>query len=100
MLRVKALLMDDLFNQMNQIRKMGDLAKLIGALPGGDRMMAQQGGVDDSSMGKIEAIIHWWLKKNVRQPKIINGQRRRRISAGSGRSSGSQSAYSPVGRCE
>ncbi len=35
--------MDDLLNQMNQIRKMGGLAKLISALPGGDRMMAQQG---------------------------------------------------------
>ena len=78
--------MDDLLNQMNQIRKMGGLAKLIGALPGGDRMMAQQGGVDDSSMGKIEAIIHSMNKEERARPKIINGQRRRRISMGSGRS--------------
>ena len=78
--------MDDLLNQMNQIRKMGGLAKLIGALPGGDRMMAQQGGVDDSSMGKIEAIIHSMTKEERARPKIINGQRRRRISMGSGRS--------------
>lgn len=78
--------MDDLLNQMNQIRKMGGLAKLISALPGGDRMMAQQGGVDDSSMGKIEAIIHSMTKEERARPKIINGQRRRRISMGSGRS--------------
>ena len=78
--------MDDLLNQMNQIRKMGGLAKLIGALPGGDRMMAQQGGVDDSSMGKIEAIIRSMTKEERMRPKIINGQRRRRISMGSGRS--------------
>lgn len=78
--------MDDLLNQMNQIRKMGGLAKLIGALPGGDRMMVQQGGVDDSSMGKIEAIIHSMTKEERARPKIINGQRRRRISMGSGRS--------------
>ena len=78
--------MDDLLNQMNQIRKMGGLAKLIGALPGGDRMMAQQGGVDDSSMAKIEAMIHSMTKEERARPKIINGQRRRRISMGSGRS--------------
>ncbi len=77
--------MDDLLNQMQQIRKMGGLAKLISALPGGDRLMAQQGGLDDSSLGRIEAIIHSMTREERLRPKIINGQRRRRISAGSGR---------------
>lgn len=77
--------MDDLLAQMQQIRKMGGLAKLIGALPGGDRLMSQQGGLDDSSLGRIEAIIHSMTKEERMRPKIINGQRRRRISNGSGR---------------
>ena len=77
--------MDDLLAQMQQIRKMGGLAKLIGALPGGDRLMSQQGGLDDSSLGRIEAIIHSMTKEECMRPKIINGQRRRRISDGSGR---------------
>lgn len=77
--------MDDLLAQMQQIRKMGGLAKLIGALPGGDRLMSQQGGLDDSSLGRIEAIIHSMTKEERMRPKIINGQRRRRISVGSGR---------------
>ena len=77
--------MDDLLTQMQQIRKMGGLAKLIGALPGGDRLMSQQGGLDDSSLGRIEAIIHSMTKEERMRPKIINGQRRRRISDGSGR---------------
>lgn len=77
--------MDDLLAQMQQIRKMGGLAKLIGALPGGDRLMSQQGGLDDSSLGCIEAIIHSMTKEERMRPKIINGQRRRRISDGSGR---------------
>ena len=77
--------MDDLLAQMQQIRKMGGLAKLIGALPGGDRLMSQQGGLDDSSLGRIEAIIHSMTKEERMRPKIINGQRRRRISDGSGR---------------
>lgn len=77
--------MDDLLAQMQQIRKMGGLAKLIGALPGGDRLISQQGGLDDSSLGRIEAIIHSMTKEERMRPKIINGQRRRRISDGSGR---------------
>ena len=77
--------MDDLLAQMQQIRKMGGLAKLIGVLPGGDRLMYQQGGLDDSSLGRIEAIIHSMTKEERMRPKIINGQRRRRISDGSGR---------------
>jgi signal recognition particle subunit SRP54 len=78
--------MDDLLNQMQQIRKMGGLAKIISALPGGERAMAQQGGVDESSLGRIEAMIHSMTKEERARPKIINGQRRKRIAAGSGRS--------------
>ena len=47
--------------------------------------MSQQGGLDDSSLGRIEAIIHSMTKEERMRPKIINGQRRRRISDGSGR---------------
>jgi len=78
--------MDDLLNQMQQIKKMGGLAKIISALPGGERAMAQQGGVDESSIGRIEAMIHSMTKEERARPKIINGQRRKRIAAGSGRS--------------
>lgn len=78
--------MDDLLGQMQQIRKMGGLAKIISALPGGERAMAQQGGVDESSLGRIEAMIHSMTKEERARPKIINGQRRKRIAAGSGRS--------------
>ena len=78
--------MDDLLGQMQQIRKMGGLAKIISALPGGERAMAQQGGVDESSLGRIEAIIRSMTKEERARPKIINGQRRKRIAAGSGRS--------------
>ena len=78
--------MDDLLAQMQQIRRMGGLTKIISALPGGDRALAQQGGVDESSLTRIEAIIHSMTKEERARPKIINGQRRKRIAAGSGRS--------------
>ncbi|MDI9591401.1 MAG: signal recognition particle protein [Acidobacteriota bacterium] len=78
--------MDDMLAQMQQIRKMGGLNKLIGMLPGGERAIAQQGGtLDEQQIGRIEAMIHSMTKQERLDPKKINGQRRRRIAAGSGR---------------
>jgi len=79
--------MDDMLDQMNQIRKMGGLSKLVGMIPGGDRAMAQMGGnLDESQITRIEAMIRSMTPEERRQPKKINGQRRKRIAAGSGRS--------------
>ena len=79
--------MDDMLDQMNQIRKMGGLSKLIGMIPGGDRALAQMGGnLDESQITRIEAMIRSMTPEERRQPKKINGQRRKRIAAGSGRS--------------
>ncbi|MCH3943950.1 MAG: signal recognition particle protein [Atopobiaceae bacterium] len=79
--------MDDMLDQMRQIRKMGGLTKLIGMIPNGERMLAQSGGaLDDSQLTRIEAIIHSMTKDERSRPKTINGQRRKRIAAGSGRS--------------
>ena len=79
--------MDDLLSQMQQIRKMGGLQKIIGMIPGMERAMAQNpaANVDDSQMVRIEAIIHSMTKEERARPKIINGQRRKRIAQGSGR---------------
>ena len=79
--------MDDLLSQMQQIRKMGGLQKIIGMIPGMERAMAQNpaANVDDSQMVRIEAIIRSMTKEERARPKIINGQRRKRIAAGSGR---------------
>ena len=79
--------MDDMLDQMNQIRKMGGLSKLIGMIPGGDRALAQMGGnLDESQITRIEAMIRSMTPEERRQSKKINGQRRKRIAAGSGRS--------------
>ncbi len=79
--------MDDLLSQMQQIRKMGGLQKLMGMIPGMERAMAQApGAMDESQMTRMEAIIRSMTKEERARPKIINGQRRRRIAQGSGRS--------------
>ncbi len=77
--------MDDLLAQMQQVRKMGGLTKIIGALPGGERALAQQGGInDEKALKQVESIIQSMTKEERARPKIINGQRRRRIAQGSG----------------
>lgn len=79
--------MDDMLAQMQQIRKMGGLKKLLGALPGGERAMQQAGAnVSDEQITKVEAMIRSMTKDERARPKTINGQRRKRIAAGSGRS--------------
>ncbi|WP_373576630.1 signal recognition particle protein [Parafannyhessea umbonata] len=79
--------MDDMLTQMQQIRKMGGLKKILASLPGGERALEQAGGaVSDEKITRIEAMIHSMTKQERAKPKTINGQRRKRIAKGSGRS--------------
>lgn len=77
--------MDDMLAQMQQIRKMGGVKKLIGMLPGMERAAQQQGAnVSDSQLTLIESMIHSMTKEERRNPRIIDGRRRKRIALGSG----------------
>lgn len=79
--------MDDMLAQMQSIRKMGGLSKIISMLPNGERMMQQSGAnVDESQLTRIEAMIRSMTSEERAKPKTINGQRRARIARGSGRS--------------
>jgi signal recognition particle subunit SRP54 len=79
--------MDDMLSQMQSIRKMGGLSKIISMLPNGERMMQQSGAnVDESQLTRIEAMIRSMTSEERAKPKTINGQRRARIARGSGRS--------------
>jgi signal recognition particle subunit SRP54 len=77
--------MDDMLSQMQQIRKMGGLKKLMGMIPGAERMAAQtNANLDESQITKVEAMIRSMTPEERARPKKINGQRRRRIADGSG----------------
>ncbi len=77
--------MTDLLDQMKQIRKMGPLKQIIGMLPGvGDKI--NDADIDDSQMGRIEAIILSMTPAERAKPSIIDPKRKRRIAAGSGNS--------------
>ncbi len=75
--------LDDFYEQMQQIKKMGSLRDLIGMIPGMGKAMKGI-DIDEGAMGRLEAIITSMTKEERRQPHIINGSRRRRIANGSG----------------
>lgn len=68
---------------MKQIRKMGGLASLVSALPGGDKLVAD-GKVDEKEIARIEAIIRSMTIEERQKPQVINGSRRARIAKGAG----------------
>ncbi len=75
--------LNDFLDMNRQVRKMGGIGKLVSALPGGDRMMAQ-GQVDENALEEMEVIINSMTKAEREKPDIINGSRRARIAAGAG----------------
>lgn len=78
--------MDDMLSQLNQVRKMGGMRKLAGMIPGVDRAISQSGAnVSDEQIIPIEAMIRSMTKEERAKPRLINGQRRKRIAQGSGR---------------
>ena len=77
--------LEDFLDQMQQVRKMGPLQNLIGMMPGLPKE-ARQAEVDESQLGRIEAIIRSMTPEERRNPAVINGSRRLRIARGSGTS--------------
>ncbi len=78
--------LEDFLEQMQQVKKMGSLGDLMKKMPGMGKLMDQGFDVDDSQLKYFEAIIYSMTPYERRNPKLINGSRRRRIAAGSGTS--------------
>jgi signal recognition particle subunit SRP54 len=77
--------MDDMLSQLQQVRKMGGMRKIASMLPGVDRAISQSGAnVSDEQLIPVEAMIRSMTKEERAKPRIINGQRRKRIAQGSG----------------
>jgi len=74
---------DDFLKQMQSMKKMGGIKDLMKLVPGMGRAMAGM-DIDDKEITRIEAIVHSMTKEERRDPDIIDGSRRRRISRGSG----------------
>ena len=76
--------LEDFLSQMQAVRKMGSLSKLVGMLPGMGEMKAQLDQVDDRELDRASAIIQSMTPSERRDPKVLNASRRLRIANGSG----------------
>ena len=78
--------LDDLAAQLRQLRRMGGMGGIMGMLPGIGKIKKQldAANIDESIIKRQEAILSSMTKSERKNPKLINGSRRRRIAAGSG----------------
>ncbi len=77
--------MNDLLEQMAQVKKMGPIKQIVSMLPGvGDKINDEQLDEGEKQMVRTEAIIRSMTKQERENPKIINPSRKRRIASGSG----------------
>jgi signal recognition particle subunit SRP54 len=77
---------EDLLEQLKSIQRMGPMGDLVKMIPGLSRMLPADINIDERQFKRIEAMISSMTNKERRNPKLIDGQRRRRIAAGSGTS--------------
>ena len=75
---------DDFMEQIQQIKKMGNMKDLLGMIPGMGKAMKNV-DIDDDAFKHIEAMINSMTLSERQNPDIINGSRRKRIATGAGR---------------
>ena len=76
--------LEDFLVQMQAMKNMGSMKKMLGMLPGMGQMREQLENFDEREVDRIEAIVRSMTPGERRAPKIINGSRRARIARGSG----------------
>ncbi|MFT3877720.1 MAG: signal recognition particle protein [Propioniciclava sp.] len=76
--------LDDFLQQMQAVRKMGPLSKILGMMPGMGQMKDAINNIDEREIDRIEAIIYSMTPAERAKPEILNGSRRSRIARGSG----------------
>jgi signal recognition particle subunit SRP54 len=84
-LRKNQFTFEDFLDQLRMIKKMGSLRDLLGMIPGMDKAMRGV-EIDERAFGRVEAVILSMTFEERRNPKLLNGSRRRRIASGSGTS--------------
>ncbi len=77
---------EDFLSAMQQMKRLGPISKIMGMMPGMQELQKQ---VDpnqmDAQLKVVEAIIYSMTPKERRNPRLLNGSRKRRIATGSGR---------------
>lgn len=85
--RTSSFTFDDFLEQLDQVKQMGPLDEILKMLPGANKIKGLENAkVDESQMGRVEAIIYSMTKQEKTTPEIINANRKKRIARGSGTS--------------
>lgn len=82
--RKNRLTLQDYYEQLQQIRGMGDLSQIAGMLPGGMGKQLQGATVDEKELSHTEAIILSMTPLERENPQILAASRKKRIAAGCG----------------
>ena len=83
-LRKNRFTLEDYYEQICQIRGMGDLSQLAGMMPGGLGKQLAGANVDEKALAHTEAIILSMTPLERENPQILNASRKKRIAAGCG----------------
>ena len=78
--------LSDYLEQFAMMKKMGGAGALLSMLPGGAKLQAEAGDVDEKKIERTKAIILSMTKQERDNPSIIDSKRKRRIATGSGTS--------------
>ena len=76
--------LNDFLQQMQQLKKLGPMKKMLEMMPGMGQMREQLENFDESEVTRIEAMVQSMTPAERANPKLINGSRRSRIARGSG----------------
>ena len=83
-LRKNRFTLQDFYDQMVQLRGMGDLSQLAGMMPGGMGRQLQNATIDEKALSRTEAVILSMTPLERENPQILNASRKKRIAAGCG----------------
>ena len=85
-LRKGSFSLEDYLSQLRQMKKMGGMEGVMSLMPGVAKIKKQMdsSGIDENIIKTNEAIILSMTKEERKNPKIINGSRKKRIAGGSG----------------
>ncbi|MBQ2997213.1 MAG: signal recognition particle protein, partial [Oscillibacter sp.] len=83
-LRKNRLTLQDYYEQIQQLRGMGDLSQIAGMMPGNLGRQLQGATIDEKALAHTEAIILSMTPQERDNPQILNASRKKRIAAGCG----------------
>ena len=83
-LRKNRFTLQDYYDQLVQVRKMGSMRDILGMMPGVSAAQIDDANVDERALDRLQAIILSMTPKERDDPSILNASRRKRIAAGAG----------------